>query len=273
MLDHVAALADNSTRFAAAIESTVDAAGTPSTAATVPACPDWSAADLAWHLTEVQYVWAVMTGDRLSAYTELTPLERPADADLLPLFHHWSGRLGEVLTARDPSETCWSWHPEGGTVAWVRRRQAQEALIHRVDAEQTLAGTGGPGVGPIDEELAADGIDEILRVMLDVDPVPAWGRFEPDGSTVRLVTRSQRWDMELGRLIGTDDDGNDRDLGAVRMEEAGDRTPDATLRGSAGAIDLWLWRRRGLDSGPGGELEVDGDRGVVERLADLAAID
>ena len=30
---------------------------------------------------------------------------------------------------------------------------------------------------------AADGVDEILRVHLDVEPLPDWATYEPDGAT------------------------------------------------------------------------------------------
>ena len=275
MLDHLQALADNSDRFRAAIAATAGPDGALSATVSVPACPDWSAADLAWHLTEVQYVWARMVGDGLARYVDLPPLVRPdLDAALPELFGTWNQRLRTVLAEREPSQPCWSWHPTGGNVAWVRRRQAQEALIHRVDAEQTAGVSGHGAVGPIDEALAADGIDEILSVMMSADPVPTWGRFEAEDAGMRLVAGPRRWDLVLGRLVGTDDDGVDRDLESVRLIAEGDEGPEptSTISGSAAAIDLWLWRRRSLDDGPGGAMEVVGDRELAARLQGLAAI-
>ena len=56
--DFLADLAAESQRFAEVMAG-VD----PS--APVPSCPDWTAADLLWHLTEVQMFWATMVRERL----------------------------------------------------------------------------------------------------------------------------------------------------------------------------------------------------------------
>ncbi|WP_238993563.1 hypothetical protein [Nocardioides caldifontis] len=65
---------------------------------------------------------------------------------------------------------------EDRTVGYIRRRQAHEALIHRLDAELT-AGT----VTALDPTLASDGVDEALDVMFG--GCPPWGSFEPATST------------------------------------------------------------------------------------------
>ena len=53
-----------------------------------------------------------------------------------------------------------------------RRRQAHEALIHRLDAELTAGAVSG-----LDPALAADGVQECLAVMYGGSP--AWGTFTP----------------------------------------------------------------------------------------------
>lgn len=50
MFDHTAVIAAETDRFAAAIRSADQQAP-------VPTCPDWTVADLAWHLTEVHAFW------------------------------------------------------------------------------------------------------------------------------------------------------------------------------------------------------------------------
>ena len=57
-IDYLEAIRRESARFAECMSRV--AATAP-----VPSCPDWSAADLLWHLTEVQLFWAIIVRDRL----------------------------------------------------------------------------------------------------------------------------------------------------------------------------------------------------------------
>lgn len=157
----------------------------------------------------------------------------------------------------------------------MARRQAHEALIHRIDAGLTVAAAGGPPPAPVDPLLAADGIDELLRGMLDVGDGPRWGSWIPDGGRVRIVASvdgdvERSWDATLGRVAGRDPSGVERDLVALRLgpspgEAAVD--PDATVGGPAAVVDLWLWGRAPID-----DLVIDGDRSVVERLRATAEV-
>ena len=66
-----------------------------------------------------------------------------------------------ALDASQPGDPCWNWTGADFTAAWVLRRQAHEAAVHRWDAE---AVAGDPMA--IDVDLAVDGIDELLDVFL-----------------------------------------------------------------------------------------------------------
>jgi uncharacterized protein (TIGR03083 family) len=228
----------------------------------VPSCPGWSISDLAWHLTEVQHFWASIVDGGLSDPGEVPDLERPADADLPALFAEKSALLVTALERREPETPCWTWHDDGNDVGWVRRRQAHEVLIHRVDAE--LAG-GEPS--PIDPALATDGVDEVLRVMLDAADLPEWATYESDGATavIEVDAGPVSWAVELGRMRGTSPNtGNVYDDPVVRLRSGVD-TPTAVLRGPAAALDLWLWGRGPLDA-----VTVSGDGAVVERIRQAA---
>ena len=128
-LDH---LELESARFAEAIDSAPPEAP-------VPSCPDWNADDLLWHLGEVQWFWGTIvreTADRAEQAEELKP-PRPGDRAGLPAFYERASReLADVLAAAPPDTPAWTWS-EDQTVGFIRRRQAHEALIHRVDAELT----------------------------------------------------------------------------------------------------------------------------------------
>lgn len=287
MIDFVEFVASESERFRRAIAAIAakgggsgDNPGAALASVRVPSCPDWTAADLVWHLAEVQYFWAAIVEGNLATPGAVEPLERPADAELESLMAAQSENLVRQLSERGASEPCWSWHSSGGRVGWVRRRQAHEALIHRIDAELALASLAGgdtTGHRAIDSELAVDGVDEMLTVMLDVAGAPDWGRFEPDGTSVRLEVPGRVWAAELGLFVGTDpeasddDPGSDGSSGAVELpalrlidpEAAPD--PSATVIGPASELDLWLWRRGDLNT-----ASIDGDAAVIDRLGAMA---
>ena len=230
--------------------------------ARVPTCPDWDAADLLWHLTTVQHFWATIISGRPAGPVEDDAPERPTSYDeLLAAFDTHSAALVEALGAADPAEAAWSWADEQ-TVGFSFRRQAHEALIHRLDAELTVG-----AVSPLDRSLAADGVDEVLDVMFG--GTPSWGEFAGLPQHVRVDlsdTGEQLW-VQLGRFTGTDpDDGVEHDLDDISVVEDPGVEADAVLSGPAGALDAWLWRR-GDDS----ELSVSGDRSVYDQF--LLAVD
>ena len=167
----------------------------------VPSCPGWTLADLTWHIAEVQEFWAQIAGRLLESPDDVDRVERPADQELADLLRTQSTNLVDALRARRPDDACWSWFDEGRTVGWVARRQAHEALIHRVDAELG-AGIDIADIGP---ELAADGIDELLTIFLDASDIPDWSQFTADGRSCLIDTTDtgDRWQVSLGRFHGT----------------------------------------------------------------------
>src|SRR6478672_708326 len=73
--------------------------------ARVPSCPDWDAADLLWHLSEVQHFWAAMIIGRPQGPDDYSHPPRPETyAGLLDYFDAGSGALLEVLPGTDPAE-------------------------------------------------------------------------------------------------------------------------------------------------------------------------
>jgi hypothetical protein len=139
---------------------------------------------------------------------------------------------------------------------------AHETLIHRVDAE-LAAGLAGP----VDEDLARDGIDEILVVMMS--SAPEWAAVASGEGTVALIVPGATWVMRRAFLSGTSPaTGNtyeDLEMAALVAEPMG---ADCTLRGSAVDVDLWLWGRAPLDM-----LAVEGDPDMAHWLREMAAED
>lgn len=232
----------------------------------VPSTPEWSVGDLAWHLAEVQWFWGeIVTGllddDGVEALVEP---DRPDDHDATLRF--LAGRSTALIAAlehADPAAPCWSWSHTGGDVAWVARRQAHEALIHRVDAE--LAAGVEPTVP--DAALAADGVAELFDVMM---APPPWATVTPDGHAVRVeaTDTGHAWDLVFGRLTGTSPhSGRAHDLDAAVTTAAGPEAA-AVVAGTAWNLDRWLWGR-----GPADPLRVTGDKAVVHRLRAVAEVE
>jgi uncharacterized protein (TIGR03083 family) len=248
-LDYVEHLTTESARFGEVL-----AAAPPD--APVPTCPDWTVDDLLWHLAWVQSWWAMIVRQNLTgpAARELMP-DRPGDRSEMLEFYRQAGRgLAEILRAVPADRRAWTWSDDH-TVGFIRRKQAHEALIHRVDAEVT-AGCRTP----MDPVLSADGVDEALRVMYS--GVPDWGHFEPDPARtlrIRATDTGDSWLVRLGRFTGIDSDGvsyDEPDFDVLATDS--DAPALALVGGTAADLDCWLWHRP-----PSGEIARSGDEGLL----------
>lgn len=224
----------------------------------VPTCPDWTAADLLWHMTEVTHYWAYMVGGRPEANREgYQDPERPDSLEeVLRLFDEHSAAMIDALRDADPAEYAWTWNSRDQTVGFVLRRQALEALVHRLDAELTA-----DQVTALDPLLAADGVEECLDVMFG--GCPPWGTYSPLPHHVRLDLTDvdqQVW-VQLGHFDGTDPDGVGHHEDDIRVVEDPGTEPDAVVEGPAPALLAWLWRR-GDDS----ETKVHGDKAMYDHF-------
>ena len=230
--------------------------------ARVPSCPDWDADDLLWHLAGVQSFWATIVEDRRQSPDGLDENpERPAEREaMLDYFAEQSERLERVLREADPAEAVWMWSNDK-TVGYIRRRQAHEALIHRLDAELVAS-----DVTPLDPELAADGVLELLDMMYG--GCPPWGSFEAGEDHVSVRTTDTRLvvPVVLGRFSGKDpDDGVEYDDEDISVQAADpDAVPKVVVTGRAADLDAWLWHRRDET-----DITVEGDPEVTERLRTL----
>jgi uncharacterized protein (TIGR03083 family) len=231
-LDH---LARESTRFGQVLHDA-------QSGLRVPTCPDWDTEDLLWHLAQVQWFWGTVVRDGLTGpqVDELIP-DRPGERPALEqFFQQASQELGRVLAATDPRASAWTWSTEQ-TAGFTRRRQAHEALIHRIDAE-LLADRRTA----MDPALCTDGVDEALRIMYG--GTPPWGHFVPEARKslrISTVDTSASWFVELGRFYGTDpDDGTSYDQPDLRVALRDPGTAvTATISGRAEDLDCWLWHR------------------------------
>jgi len=243
-------------------------------AARVPTCPEWDASDLLWHLAGVQLFWAKVVRHRPHSPDDAEIAEEPAAqrpesyAELLEAFDDFSHALVTELERADPEAEAWHWSGDN-RVGTTYRRQAHEALIHRVDAELTA----GLPVSPLDAALADDGVAEALGVMYG--GAPEWGTFTPTGETLAVHVSDTGTDLlvALGKFSGTDPESGTsyEDEDDIALVEAG-AEPVGTITGTAADLDTWLWKRDpGLSAGfdETDRIRVDGDRITFEKLATI----
>ncbi|GAB18923.1 hypothetical protein GOEFS_070_00070 [Gordonia effusa NBRC 100432] len=202
-----------------------------------PTCPDWSAADLLWHLTEVHLFWGAILARNILSSNELLDIQEAKPArpqswvDLVALRTDATDKLVKELAAKGDEEPLWSWWPADQTVGFTRRMQTYEATMHRVDAELAA----GLPITPIAADVAAGAIDHVVDVMWD--PMPADGDYRAE-AIVELVATDidQRWLVETGRWAGSNGSGRR----AVRAQSA---TARATVAGTVEQLALWAWTR------------------------------
>ncbi|MET0475830.1 MAG: maleylpyruvate isomerase family mycothiol-dependent enzyme [Mycobacterium sp.] len=224
-----------------------------------PTCPEWSASDLLWHLTNVHFFWAgilehgVQNEADLPAIEQSKPARPKAVADLLALREQATDALLGQLERRGDAEPCWSWWPDDQTVGFTRRMQTYEATMHRVDAELTA----GLPVGVIADDVSRGAVDHAVDVM--------WG-WMPDAAAYRpnavvelvAVDTGGSWLFEVGTWTTSARDAGSPVTGprAVRATEG---SPTATVSAAVGDLALWAWTR-------GGAVHTDGDRRTLAAL-------
>ncbi len=171
----------------------------------------------------------------------------PDDADLLDWYRNGAAALSAVLDPARAAEPAATWCAWDRTIGFWLRRMAHETAVHRVDA-QAAAGL----VAPLDAGLAADGVDEVLRLWLGCHLPP---RAHADGRAVALRVPGREWTVALHP-------------GIVDFPDGATTTADAVVTGSASAVDLWLWGRTDEQ-----DLLIEGDADVARALrAAVAAV-
>jgi uncharacterized protein (TIGR03083 family) len=216
--------------------------------AKVPTCPEWTGTDLMQHVATV-YLHKVETM-RLGKWPEPWPPDLSGEPPIGALDRAYAELVGE-LSSRDPDSHALTWYDPVQTVGWWTRRMAQETVIHRVDAELAA----GAALAPIPEDLALDGIDELLECFLSFG-TRTWPHMYKelpgsDGRGVLLDAGASSW------VVRVAPDG-------VKLERDGDT--DAVVRGTPDGVLRWLWRRVGNDA-----VEVSGPSSLVTRLRALLA--
>ena len=228
----------------AALVAAAESAGVD---ASVPSCPDWSVGDLLVHIGIVQRWAADHLAERRAERQPLPAVDPPADTiGLMEWVRSGSAQLVDALEATPPSTEMWTFSGPGTAAFWFRR-QAHEVAMHRVDAD--LA-SGVPV--PIESDLACDGIDEFLDVIV---PLRLRDRLVGNGETLHF----HRTDGDGEWLVRLTPDGPE-------VEHAHAKG-DVAVRGGASDLLMVMRGRVGLET-----VEVFGDAGLIDVWLDLSRI-
>jgi uncharacterized protein (TIGR03083 family) len=192
----------------------------------VPWVPGWTARDLVVHLGSVhRWVTGILRAGHTRPPAPGTSVHVPHD-DL----HGWYAvgltELVVALRTVDPGTPTWHMSPVAGTALDWARRQAAEHLVHRQDLEVAA----GLAAAPVDPELAGDGVDELLAVLL-----PRWAHTPPLAAArarvqVTATDLDRRWTVEVAD-------------GEVTATDGGTDRSDAQVGGTAPQLLLRLWGR------------------------------
>ncbi|WP_424185126.1 maleylpyruvate isomerase N-terminal domain-containing protein [Actinokineospora sp. G85] len=193
----------------------------------VPACPGLTVGETARHLGSVQRMvvsW-VRTGRRPVGWER----EPGPGADVEDWLRDSLRTLLGELVAHHPDEPCPTWHPGQQDYRFWRRRMAHEATVHRVDVQS--AANGG-GHDPIPQDVAVDGIDEVLAVWF-TQRLAELGVAGTRQATVVVRAAGHTWLAEMGV---------DR-TSAGPVSPLAAETADAVVTAEPALLYLWLWGR------------------------------
>jgi uncharacterized protein (TIGR03083 family) len=188
----------------------------------VPTCGDWTMRDLLAHVASVYRRAGTIVAERA---TSAVAWEPPPD-DLTDVTGYLSEALDDLvdtLGSTGPETPAWNWSSEPHVAAFWARRMAHESAVHRYDAQRAN------GVAqPIDADLADDGMDELVDLLLP-RIVERDSPDLPDATYHFIATDAGEWVVACG-------DGKVERLPAARH-------PDVTVTGPSSAVLLASYGR------------------------------
>jgi uncharacterized protein (TIGR03083 family) len=223
----------------------MDAARAAGPSARVPGCPGWSVQDLLRHVGAVHRRFGLVIAERRT--------ERPRRKESTPPptdpYDWFDEARGQLLAALANGDDTFAYYSFLGPrpLSWWVRRLVHETSIHRVDAEQ-----GARRAVVIEPAMAADGVAEHLATYLPI------------------LVGAHPLEMRLAvDLVATDVDARWTVISeGTDVLVTTDQAPtQATVRGRAELLYLWLWGRASGDL-----LQLAGDPAAAESLREAARV-
>jgi uncharacterized protein (TIGR03083 family) len=205
----------------------------------VPCCPGWTVADVVTHLAQVYEHKVRVMAD--NAWPTPWPPDELADQPPLELLIDAKAHLFAEFANHLITDETTTFSHDDQTIAFWARRMALEVAVHAFDVE-----LAHDDVTPIADDIALDGIDEVLNVML---AGPWWSGLvstrHPLNTSVLVRSEGLSWVCDV-------------QADAVTVNAGGSAEVSATVSGEPMAMFLWLWGR------------LDDDRATVSGEASVA---
>ena len=227
----------------------------PATA--VPACPDWTLAELTRHVGALQRWFCTL----LTGLVQEPPRSRDVELGLPERTREYADwvaagvpAVAAVLRATDPQAAMWAWGEDQHARFWARR-MLFETLVHRADAERAVGRQ--PDIDPV---LAADGVDEFL-VNLPYAGLfaPAVAKLRGTGETIAFRCVDSAGGIGEEWRVRLEPDGF-----RLAPQAAADDAPSAAqavVRGQAADLLLLLYGRRSYQETA---FEVSGELSALD---------
>lgn len=219
----------------------------------VPGCPGLTLTEAARHVGSVyRMLWLWLREGTRPRDWQREPRQ---DQDLPAFLRTGVAPLLTELAAHDPDEPCETWWSVEPNFGFWRRRMAHETTVHRVDVQGAARGP----VDPVPEDIAIDGIDEVLTLWFE-HRLQVLGIVGTRDYSVAVRTGGREW-ITRASPSGTS---------TVRVwsvaGDAGDTalrpgTENSVVSGTPMAVYLWLWGRV-----PDSRVTFEGDRDATAQL-------
>lgn len=208
----------------------------------VPACPGLNLGETARHVgSTYRMVSSWLRDGEQPRVWQREPLPGEGLADYV---RAGAAPLVERLAAHRADDPCGTWWPEEQNYGFWARRLAHESTVHRMDVQSAV----GLPLDPVADDVAEDGIDEVLSLWLGhrLDVLGVRGT-RPSAVAIRAGGRA--WTARTGPEPATAD-----------LAAPGERA-DGEVAGAPVQVYRWLWGRI-----PDREVETSGDHDAIAQL-------
>lgn len=227
----------------------------------VPACPGLTLGETARHVGSVyRRLWLWTREGRRPDEWQSAPVPGQSLAGFV---RSGIAPLLVELSAHEPDAPCSTWWLADQTYGFWRRRMAHETTVHRVDVQ----GAAGVDIDEVAEDIAVDGIDEVLTLWFEHRlrelnmagtrdhkvTVRSGGREWLTMATTERTSTKRAWSTEE-ELPG------DRPVWVDPAEED-QWTAEAVVSGAPMEVYLWLWGRVSNQ-----RVQLSGDRDAIAQL-------
>ena len=213
----------------------------------VPACPGLNLGETVRHVGSgyrIALAWMTLGREPQAGEWQEYPEE---DQDPLDFMRTGAEAVIAQLSAHDENEPCATWWPVQQNYGFWRRRLAHETTLHRMDVQ----GAAGMEVGAVTDEVAVDGVDEVLTLWLGhkLDVLGVRGSRD---SLVAIQVEDHLWLTRCGP----------RGASAWQVVDPEDaHRADAQVTAAPMTMYRWLWGRL-----PDRMVQVIGDHDAIAQL-------